>query len=83
MPDGPAIRVETESFHRLTWLAYLTADRTKGLELPPDMVTERTPDGGLLMIAAQERPDPSNVAQMKRADLLTTIMAERGRDPHQ
>jgi hypothetical protein len=79
VPEGPAIRVETESFHHPTWFAYLCAGRATGLALPPDMITQRTANGGLLMIAGEERLDSSNLAQMKHADLLTAIMSERGR----
>jgi hypothetical protein len=28
--------------------------------LPQEIITERTPDGGLLMIAVEERLDPAN-----------------------
>lgn len=81
VPDGPAIRVETESFHRLTWLAYLPEERTADLDLPAGLITERTPDGGLLMIVDRARPESSNVAQMQRADRLTEIMTKRWQ-PH-
>jgi hypothetical protein len=76
LPRG-AIRVETESFHRLTWLAYLARGRHEGLELPASVLTEPTPDGGLLMITTEQRPDPSNAEQMARADALTRFMAAR------
>jgi len=77
VPIGPVIRVETDFVHRLTWIAYLPANGAPGHDLPPGLIIEPTPEGGFLMIAADERPDPSNAAQMKRADFLTTIMEKR------
>jgi hypothetical protein len=77
----PLHSVETESFHRPTWIGYLSADGAASLDPPPDLIPERTSDGGQLMMAGVIRPDSSDAAQMKRADLLTEIMAERGHDP--
>jgi hypothetical protein len=34
------------TFH-ITWIAYLSAPLAKGLELPAEILTERTPDGGV------------------------------------
>ena len=77
---GPAVEVRTKWEQRLTWLGYLSAERAAGLTLPPDLHTELTPDGGLLMIAAEQRLDPANATQMKHANLITEIMAKYGHD---
>jgi hypothetical protein len=38
-----------------------------GLELPHEIVTERISDGGLMMIADEERLDPTNPEHLRRA----------------
>jgi hypothetical protein len=40
-------------FH-IPWIAYLSAEHASGVALPRDILTERTPDGGLLMSATTE-----------------------------
>jgi len=60
--------------HDITWMGYLSAERAPGFEPPADLISERTADGGLLLISAEERPDPANADQMRRSDLLTAIM---------
>lgn len=69
------------SQYRLPWIAYLCAERLEGLELPPDVLAEPTRDGGLLMIAAEERLDPANPAHMARSKLIAEIMIERAGRP--
>ncbi len=78
MSDDPSFPY---SQYQMPWIGYLTAERTKGLRAPPELATERTPDGGLLMIAAKERLDPGNPDHMARSKLLARIMIERGGDP--
>jgi hypothetical protein len=60
--------------HDITWMGYLSAECAPGFEPPADLISERTADGGLLLISAEERPDPANADQMRRSDLLTAIM---------
>jgi hypothetical protein len=74
-------RVETFR-HDITWMGYLSAELAPGFEPPADLISERTADGGLLMISAEERPDPANADQMRRSDLLTAIMDKYFPDPH-
>jgi hypothetical protein len=45
-----------------------------GLGLPREILTERTPDGGLLMTAAEERIDPDNPEHLRRARILAEAM---------
>src|SRR5262249_58787331 len=46
-------------FH-IPWIAYLSAEHAAGVALTRDILTERTPDGGLLMSATTDRLDPDN-----------------------
>ena len=69
-------------FH-IPWLAYLSAPLTDDLDLPADIPTERTPDGGLLMIAAEKRLDPTDPEHLRRARILgETMMARTGYSPY-
>ena len=63
-------------FH-IPWLAYLSAPLGAGIELPPEIKTECTPDGGLLMIAADERLEPTDPEHLRRARILAQIMITR------
>jgi hypothetical protein len=58
-------------------LAYLSAQLAAGIELPVEIKTERTPDGGLLMIAAEERLEPTEPEHLRRACILAEIMIAR------
>jgi hypothetical protein len=64
------------AFH-IPWLAYLSAPLAAGLKPKPDVQTERTPDGGLLMIATEDRLDPDNLEHRRRARILAEIMIAR------
>jgi hypothetical protein len=44
---------------------------------PGEIVTERTPDGGLLMTAVEERLDPTNPEHLRRARSLAETMMSR------
>ncbi len=64
-------------FH-IPWLAYLSAPLATRFVLPaPDIQIERTPDGGLLMIGAEERLDPTNAEHLRRARILAELMMAR------
>ena len=69
------------SGYQMPWLSYLCAERAARVDVPPEVMTERTPDGGLLMISAEERFDPTNRDHMRRARLMAQIMIEHGGDP--
>ena len=65
-------------FH-IPWLGYLSAPLTDGLHLAAEILTERTPDGGLLMSATHERLDPTNPEHLVRARIIAeTMMACTG-----
>lgn len=63
-------------FH-ITWIAYLPAPLAAGLELPPEICTERTSDGGVLISATKERLDPADPEHLRRARILAEVMIER------
>ena len=51
------------------------------LQLPEEILTERTPDGGLLMIAAEERLDPTNPDHLRRSRILAETMIAHSGEP--
>jgi Immunity protein 52 len=63
-------------FH-IPWIAYLSAPLTSGVQLPTEIQSERTPDGGLLMTATEQRLDPANPEHLRRARLLVDTMVRR------
>jgi hypothetical protein len=65
------------SLFHITWIAYLSAPLAGELELPPEISTERTPDGGLLMSATKERLDPTDPEHLRRARILAETMMQR------
>jgi hypothetical protein len=66
-------------FH-IPWLGYLSAPLAAGLDPPPEILTERTPDGGLLMSATEERLDPTVPEHWRRARMIADIMVARKSD---
>ncbi len=52
---------------QMPWISFLSAERAAKVRAPAGVVTERTPDGGLLMIAAETRLDPQNAEHMKHS----------------
>jgi hypothetical protein len=82
--DPPALAGEPPfpySQFQMPWIAYLSAERAAGVEVPPPVATERMPDGGLLMIAAETRFDPTNIVHMRAARLIAQTMMEHAADP--
>jgi Immunity protein 52 len=63
-------------FH-IPWIAYLSAPLAAELELPPEIQTERMPDGGLLMIVTEDRFDPTNPEHLRRARTIAETMIAR------
>jgi Immunity protein 52 len=65
-------------FH-MPWIGYLSAPLAAGIELPIDIQTERMSNGGLLMIATEDRLDPTNPEHLRRARVIAeTMMARTG-----
>jgi len=76
--DAPGVigRTTVETVrHDIAWMGYLSTELAAGFAPPPELITERTA-GGLLMLSSRERPDPSNADQMRKSDLLDSIMEE-------
>lgn len=63
-------------FH-IPWIAYLSPSLLKGAILPPDIEIEHTSDGGLLMIATEDRLDPTNPEHLRRARILADTLIAR------
>ncbi|MDR3507196.1 MAG: hypothetical protein P4L64_04780 [Caulobacteraceae bacterium] len=80
-PTQPGEPPFPQSGYQMPWLSYLCAERAARITVPDSIPTERTPDGGLLMIAAQTRFDPNNREHMARSRILAEIMIEHGGDP--
>lgn len=66
---------------QMPWISYLCAERAAKLGPTPDLMTERTPDGGLLISATTDRFDPSNFEHMRASQRMAEIMIEHGGDP--
>jgi hypothetical protein len=80
-PDAPGIPSFPSSSYGIPWLSYLSKPLAAGLTPPPGLLSERTPDGGLLMIAAEDRLDPTNPEHMRRSRAMADIMIARAGDP--
>lgn len=83
VPLTPGAPLFPYSCFHIPWIGYLPASHTRRFVLPPpEIVTERTPDGGLLMIATEERLDPTNPKHLRRArTLLEAMFAGTGERP--
>ena len=75
-PNGPQRRP-----YGRPWVGYLSAERAAGLVTPASLVSERTPDGGILISATTEQFDLENAEQLEQSLLLSEIMLERGGNP--
>jgi len=71
LPQEPAF--PSSPFH-IPWIGYLSASLSTGVKLPPEIATERTGDGGLLMIATDDRLDPANPEHLRRARIVADTM---------
>lgn len=70
VPDDPTF---PDDFY-IPWLFYISAQFASGLKVTPEIQTERAPDGGLLMIAAEDRLDLSNPAHIRRSRILAEML---------
>lgn len=71
-----------KSGYGMAWISYLCAERAAKVRVPETVLVERTPDGGLLMIAAETRFDPSNPEHRARSRIMSEIMKQHGGDPY-
>jgi hypothetical protein len=65
------------SIFHIPWIAYLSAEDASDVTPPRDILTERTPDGGLLMSATTDRLDPMNFDHARRARMIADLMITR------
>lgn len=77
LPPVPSDPTFPYSPFHITWLAYLSAPLAADVKLPPEIKTERTPDGGLFMIAAEQRLEPTDPEHLRRARILADTMITR------
>lgn len=59
------------------WIVYLSAPLAQGLAPPPELVSEPTAGGGLILSTARQLLDQSNSDAMRRSRLLEKIARER------
>jgi hypothetical protein len=71
LPQEPAF---PRSPFEIPWIGYLSATLSAGLRLSPEITTERVLDGGLLMIATEDRLDPDNPEHLRRARIIAETM---------
>ena len=71
-----------DSGYKMPWISYLCADRAAKVDVPKIVKTERTTDGGLLMIATEDRFDPWNPEHRAPSRIMDAIMEEHGGDPY-
>jgi hypothetical protein len=83
-PLAPGAPLFPYSCFHIPWMGYLPASPTKRFVLPPpEIVTELTPEGGLLMIATEDRLDPTNPEHLRRARIIAeTMIAGAGYTSH-
>ena len=65
------------SIFHIPWIAYLSAEHATGITLTRDILTERTPDGGLLMSTTTDRLNPNNPEHVRRARIIAEVMIAR------
>jgi hypothetical protein len=74
VPQVPGDPTFPDTVFHIPWIAYLSSELAAGLTLAPQILTERTPDGGFLMSATKERLDPANPEHSRRARILAEIL---------
>ena len=80
-PSVPLDPTFPKSAFHVPWITYLSAERAAGVTLAPEILTERSPNGGLLMSATTDRLDPTNPAHVRRARILAETMIACTRKP--
>jgi hypothetical protein len=79
-PLSPGAPLFPDTRYHIAWVAYLSAQMASGLRLPANIITERTPDGGLLITTTEERLDPTNPEHLRRARIVVETMVARAGD---
>jgi hypothetical protein len=79
VPLYPGAALFPYSRFHIPWIAYLGPALLPSPMQPPDITTEHTPDGGLLMTVTEDRLDPTNPEHLRRARTLAeTMIAQTG-----
>lgn len=63
-------------FH-LAWISYLSAPLAAGLAIPPELIAEPGPNGGLILSAVTEQFDPTNPSHLQRSQILARVMVDQ------
>jgi len=71
VPTDPAF---PDSIFHIPWIGYLSTELAVGLSLTPEILTERTADGGLLMSVTTERFDPTNRKHVRGSRILAEAL---------
>jgi len=66
-----------KSVFHVPWIAHLAAGLAAGVTLPREILTEGTPDGGLLMTVTEDRLDPTDPEHVRRARILAETLIAR------
>jgi hypothetical protein len=77
VPLHPGAPLFPYSLYHIPWIAYLSPRLVTHLSIPANILTETTPDGGLLMTTTEDRLDPTNPEHLRRARILADILIER------
>lgn len=79
-PLFPGAPLFPNTRYHIPWITYLSAPLASGFQLPAEIRTERTPDGGLLITTTEERLDPTNPEHLRRARIVVDTMVARAGD---
>lgn len=63
---------------QMPWFIYLSPEKAAGVDAPSYVQTERAPDGGLILIAADTRFEPLNPDHMRGSRALAEILLALG-----
>jgi hypothetical protein len=80
VPLFPGAPLFPSTRYHIPWIGYLSAPLASGLQLPTDISSEQTPDGGVLLTATEERLDPTNPEHLRRARTIAETMMARAGD---
>jgi hypothetical protein len=73
-PIVPGAPLFPQSMFHIPGIVYLSPALAPGFPLPAQIVTERMPDGGLLLNAAEEPFDPTNLEHLRRSLILAEAL---------
>lgn len=74
LESRPMLPTFPNSPFEIPWIGYLSADLVAGIKLTSEIKIERVPNGGLLMIATEDRLDPDDPEHLRRARIIAETM---------